>query len=82
MSYKRRIDDATHGRGQRNWQRGQGSDQGEIDRNAQPADRSAGPSNGERAGKHYIDPAEEAMNWNPNLSPPIRWSSETPSRVI
>lgn len=82
MAHKRRIDEATHGSGQRNAQHGYGSDQREIDRSGRPIDGSAGPSKSEGAGRHYVDPAEEAMNRSPNLSPPIRWSSETPSRVI
>ncbi len=55
MAEKPTFDDRSHDSGIRNAEHGTGSDAHEIE---QPHER-------------HIDPAEEVMSTNPNLSPPI-----------
>lgn len=82
MTDKRPIERAIRGNDRRNERRSQGRDQGEMGSVGWRRVGSAGSSKDESPDDHYVDPAEGAMNRNPPLSPPTRWSSETPSRVI
>lgn len=55
MTEKHIVEDRSHDSGVRNADHRTGSDTHEI----------------ETPRGHYVDPAEEAMNSNPNISPPI-----------
>ena len=58
MSDQRRGDEANYASGQQNAEHGKES-------------VSGGPAVGGETRKRYVDPAEDAMNRNHNLSPPI-----------